>query len=190
MVKPVHRHVETNGSVAEARKREQEAKEAKALELRRKADEIKAAAKAEDEWEEILIPVLVDVNKLDEKEFHQGVYLGGRMVESDFGEVAIYYFMGKDGPFGLWGSMALDSGLKHAMIGRETRITPMGWLELDSGKRMKKMRIQQKGPIMRLGGHALPTLNAIAATPLLGAGSNDVDPDTGEVIDGAAQLGH
>jgi hypothetical protein len=187
MVKPNKSHYEGNGSVAEARKREQEAKDAKAREIRAKVDESLAAQKRENEWEEILVPVMVDVRHSDAAaEFSEGVYLGARVVESAFGEVAIHYFMGKEQPFGLWGSMALDSGMRHAMIGRETRITPMGFLELDGGKRMKKVRVQQRGPILRLGGSALPSLNAIANVPLLGDG---VDPNTGEVIDAAGQHG-
>lgn len=191
----------TKGTIEEQRRREQEEKDRKAAERRAEADRLKTEAMrpppmGEDEgWEEILIPVLIDVGKIEEGGGkHVGIYVGSREVTSDFGPVQIHYFMPVNGgtndqPFGLWGCMALDQGLDNALRGRETRIDDLGVIELDAGKRLKKMRVRQRGPIFG----SVPSLARIGAPKPaeLTRGNETIDHSTGEVLshDAAARLG-
>lgn len=140
-------------------------------------------------WSEILIPVMVEAEKLEEGQTLIGWYLGTRMVPipSRGEEVEMHYLMRDDGEItSLWGSMALDQAFQHAMIGKRTRLTYTGDLALDGGKRLKKWRAAQQTNSHRAD---LPLLRQIATPAQLPADNGPMrleqgrlDPETGEII--------
>lgn len=141
-------------------------------------------------WEEVLITSMIDVGKLEEGSPPiEAIYLGSVEKVSAFGPVKLHVFYNRgDGEaLGLWGSMALDEGMSRCTVGRETRIEMRGWLTLEAGKRMRKVKVCQRGAVISSG---IPMLeqarealgvDAIGLMDELRREGEYVNPETGEV---------
>jgi hypothetical protein len=141
-----------------------------------------------DDADEVVIPALAVVEKMEDGDAIVGVYMGAREVPTRFDRpCTLHYFMTDDGLIAVWGSMAIASGMACAIVGRETRIDPIGWKDLDAGKRLRIVRIRQRGPVARvpaLGPKAgYPALPEQTITHLGRDGvSREINTATGEVM--------
>lgn len=144
-----------------------------------------------DRWDdarEVLIVAGTAVRPpLELDEVFVSVYLGKVRRKSVFGGVWMHLFQTPEGLQGMWGHHALDEGMNQADLGVETRIDGRGMMQLDKGKQMRLVRVRQLGGPVR--GAPIVRDEQAEAEEVYAAlgieGDYQMDPATGEVVEGA-----